>query len=196
MDEAKKEKLLAHMLEGMKKHNQELSDLLQDAKPDDLKWMMEVCQAAKFWHNLYNMILGGVLEIVGSHAKDEKPDLDKVMAAAEESLFKTKLKEELGMDHEPVVLKCDGSDLLEIVCPCCQVKQKAAASAPKEAARKGRPTPGSPSVCGGCGALLIFNDDLTVREPELNDLLAISPELMATLEDWQRKVKQSKNNQD
>lgn len=58
-------------------------------------------------------------------------------------------------------------------CPKCH-KQLTGASDP---IGKAEPSPDDISVCAYCGALLTFNNDLTVREASRDDLASLSPEL-------------------
>lgn len=62
-------------------------------------------------------------------------------------------------------------------CPKCQAKLTGATDPSSQAA----PAPDDLSVCAYCGALLIFNNDLTLREALRDDLASLTPEMALKL---------------
>lgn len=62
-------------------------------------------------------------------------------------------------------------------CPVCQHNLDAASLAlSTEENDTSRPHPGDFSVCIECGTILIFNTDMSVREPTLTELLDLDRE--------------------
>lgn len=69
-------------------------------------------------------------------------------------------------------------------CPCCNAPNSAAAGTNHNA----RPRPGDLSVCVSCASLLVFNEDMTVREMLLNDLMGLDDATRTILFRTQKEV--------
>ena len=54
------------------------------------------------------------------------------------------------------------------------------------------PKPGDFSLCGYCGEILIFNPDLTVRNPVLIELLSLPPPISHLLNQLQTKIRRDR----
>lgn len=67
-------------------------------------------------------------------------------------------------------MAASGERLPPAPCPACHEVQNAATCIDDDVAR---PKPNDFSVCINCGEVLLFNDDMTVRRAELNDLMNV-----------------------
>lgn len=61
-----------------------------------------------------------------------------------------------------------------VKCPNCQTALEAVTNASRD--EHARPNGGDASYCVECGAVLLFNDDLTMREMTMREYLAHPPE--------------------
>ena len=63
-------------------------------------------------------------------------------------------------------------------CPCCGYVIDCAACPERPGAK---PRPGDLSLCLGCAEVLAFNQDMTLREATIEDLMQLSPQQQAEL---------------
>lgn len=86
------------------------------------------------------------------------------------------------------LLGADGSVLPESVCPTCKYVMDAATDS------KGihRPSAGDFSVCAKCGEIMLFNEDLTLCEATLSDLMCLPSDIEAQLLHVQRIIREAR----
>jgi hypothetical protein len=74
-------------------------------------------------------------------------------------------------------------------CPTCKVEVDLGVNMSKT---EKEPKPGNIAVCMNCGEILIFNQDMTLRESTLSDILKIRPDIMVQVLECQLAVRQGK----
>lgn len=87
----------------------------------------------------------------------------------------------------------DQTDYIKRPLPVCACKvcgyKFDCATAPTEDITK-RPRPGDFSLCMKCGEIYVFAEDMTVREPSLNEMMALDRENHKHLENIQVMIRE------
>lgn len=76
------------------------------------------------------------------------------------------------------------------LCPVCGYKLDDATCLSDEESSK--PKKGDFSLCGSCGEILVFNQDLTVSQANLNDLVDVPPGVMEGIGRVQKVIRKER----
>lgn len=76
-------------------------------------------------------------------------------------------------------------------CPVCGYKMDLASSMSDDGVDR-HPKSGDIGLCLKCGEILCYNDDMSLRESNLDDILQIPPEVMEVVERYQKLIREKR----